>query len=178
MKTANPYSFAALKSRVRFSTVLFSLTLAPTRLHETPFSLRTSFCGSMTTSAVSLLSRSMHLWLCKLAAKGVGCSAGSVTAACSMQRCDLVEAAAAVRRETGGRRCGCRSDCPRGVDHLAADSPRSPHDRARVHRRAEPACTRHDRGRPAERLGPDGAAYRRRHRPQSARRGDGACRPG
>ena len=38
-----------------FSTVLFSLTLAPTRPHETPVSLSTSFCGSMTTSAVSLL---------------------------------------------------------------------------------------------------------------------------
>src|SRR3954463_2720164 len=36
-----------------FSTVLFSVTLAPTRLHETPFSLNTSFCGSITTSAVA-----------------------------------------------------------------------------------------------------------------------------
>src|SRR5215510_9626719 len=56
MKTANPPSFAATKSRARFSTVLFSRTLSPTRLHDTPFSLRTSFCGSMTTTAVSLLS--------------------------------------------------------------------------------------------------------------------------
>src|SRR5471030_148313 len=55
MKT--PYScfFAAAKRRARFSTVLFSLTLAPTRPQETPFSLRTSFCGSMTTSAVAAL---------------------------------------------------------------------------------------------------------------------------
>ena len=56
MKTPKPCSFAALKSRARFSTVLFSLTLSPTRPQETPFSLRTSFCGSMTTSAVSFLS--------------------------------------------------------------------------------------------------------------------------
>ena len=42
-----------------FSTVLFSLTLSPTKAHETPFSLRTSFCGSMTTSAVSFLSMFM-----------------------------------------------------------------------------------------------------------------------
>src|SRR5258708_916585 len=38
-----------------FSMVLFSLTLAPTNGQETPFSLKTSFCGSMTTSAVSCL---------------------------------------------------------------------------------------------------------------------------
>jgi hypothetical protein len=30
MKTSNPFSFAALKIRSMFSTVLFSLTLSPT----------------------------------------------------------------------------------------------------------------------------------------------------
>lgn len=35
------------------ATVLFSVTLAPTRVHETPSLLRTSFCGLMTTRAVS-----------------------------------------------------------------------------------------------------------------------------
>lgn len=39
---------AASKSRARFSTVLFSLTLAPTCAQETLFLLKTSFCGSMT----------------------------------------------------------------------------------------------------------------------------------
>ena len=55
MKTPKSCSFAALKSRAMFSTVLFSLTLSPTKPQEMPFSLRTSFCGSMTTSAVSFL---------------------------------------------------------------------------------------------------------------------------
>src|SRR3954463_5732188 len=55
MKTPKPRPFAAWKSRARFSTVRFSLTLSPTSPQETPFSLRTSFCGSMTTNAVSLL---------------------------------------------------------------------------------------------------------------------------
>src|SRR5882724_2756761 len=50
-----PCSFAARKSRARFSTVLFPLTLSPTNPHETPFSLSTTFCGSMTTTAVSFL---------------------------------------------------------------------------------------------------------------------------
>src|SRR5262249_3208321 len=59
MKTPKPCSFAALKSRAMFSTVLFSLTLAPTNPQETPFSLKTSFCGSMTTRDVSFLSRTM-----------------------------------------------------------------------------------------------------------------------
>src|SRR5947209_8533755 len=54
MKTPKPRSLAARKSRSRFSTVLLSRTLAPTRAQETPVSLRTSFCGSMTTRAVSL----------------------------------------------------------------------------------------------------------------------------
>src|SRR5258708_32214032 len=59
MKPPKPCSFAAWKSRSMFSTVLFSLTLAPTNPQETPFSLRTSFCGSMTTSAVSFLLKSI-----------------------------------------------------------------------------------------------------------------------
>ena len=56
MKTPKPWSFAAWKSRSMFATVSFSWTLSPTRPQETPCSLRTSFCGSMTTSAVSFLS--------------------------------------------------------------------------------------------------------------------------
>src|SRR5438132_2051571 len=55
MKTSNPFSFAALKMRSMFSTVLFSLTLSPTAAHARPFSLKTSFCGSMNTTAVSFL---------------------------------------------------------------------------------------------------------------------------
>ena len=42
-----------------FATVSFSWTLSPTRPQETPCSLKTSFCGSMTTSAVSFLSNFM-----------------------------------------------------------------------------------------------------------------------
>ena len=63
MNTPKSCSFAAWKSRARFSTVLFSLTLAPTSPQETPFSLRTSFCGSMTTSAVSVLLNSIVMLL-------------------------------------------------------------------------------------------------------------------
>ena len=37
-----------------FSTVLFSVTLAPTAPQFAPLSLSTSFCGSMKTTAVSL----------------------------------------------------------------------------------------------------------------------------
>src|SRR4029077_6624432 len=55
MKTSNPFSFAALKMRSMFSTVLFSLTLSPTAPHARPLSLKTSFCGSMKTTAVSFL---------------------------------------------------------------------------------------------------------------------------
>src|SRR5438445_3069444 len=55
MKTSNPFSFAALKIRSMFSTVLFSLTLSPTAPHARPLSLKTSFCGSMKTTAVSFL---------------------------------------------------------------------------------------------------------------------------
>src|SRR4051794_22504766 len=61
MKTPKPRPFAARNSRSRFATVSFSRTLSPTRAQETPPSLRTSFCGSMTTSAVSLLWNSMAL---------------------------------------------------------------------------------------------------------------------
>ena len=43
MKTPKPPSFAARKSRSRFSTVLFSLMLSPTSPQETPVSLSTSF---------------------------------------------------------------------------------------------------------------------------------------
>src|SRR5215469_12427831 len=55
MNTSNPFCFAALKIRSIFSTVLFSLTLSPTNGHERPFSLNTSFCGSINTTAVSPL---------------------------------------------------------------------------------------------------------------------------
>src|SRR4051794_6838691 len=53
MKTPKPQSFAARKRRSMFSTVWFSRMLSPTSRQETPRSLRTSFWGSMTTSAVS-----------------------------------------------------------------------------------------------------------------------------
>src|SRR5262245_39585813 len=38
-----------------FSTVWFSVSLAPTASHAVPLSLRTSICGSMNTTAVSFL---------------------------------------------------------------------------------------------------------------------------
>ena len=43
--------------------MLFSLMLSPTSPQETPFSLRTSFWGSMTTRAVSLLLNSIAMLL-------------------------------------------------------------------------------------------------------------------
>src|SRR5215475_12101693 len=55
MKTSNPFCFAALKIRSMFSTVLFSVTLSPTNGHARPLSLKTSFCGSIKTTAVSFL---------------------------------------------------------------------------------------------------------------------------
>src|SRR5262249_22151369 len=53
MKTSYPCSFAARKMRSMLSTVRFSVTLSPTAAHAAPFSLRTSFWGSMKTTAVS-----------------------------------------------------------------------------------------------------------------------------
>ena len=53
MNTSYSLAFAALKIRSMFSTVLFSVTLAPTAPQFAPFSLSTSFCGSMNTTAVS-----------------------------------------------------------------------------------------------------------------------------
>src|SRR5262245_52266042 len=53
MNTSYPCCLAARKMRSMFSTVLFSLTLWPTAPHPAPVSLRTSFCGSMKTTAVS-----------------------------------------------------------------------------------------------------------------------------
>src|SRR5215510_12733148 len=55
MKTSYPFCLAALKIRSMFSTVLFSLTLSPTAPHARPLSLKTSFCGSIKTTAVSTL---------------------------------------------------------------------------------------------------------------------------
>ena len=49
------FAFAAWKIRSMFATVRFSVTLAPTLAQFAPFSLSTSFCGSMNTSAVSVL---------------------------------------------------------------------------------------------------------------------------
>jgi hypothetical protein len=63
MKTSKPLAFAALKIRSMFSTVLFSVTLPPTKPHARPFSLSTSFCGSMKTIAVSFLLMSIALLL-------------------------------------------------------------------------------------------------------------------
>src|SRR5215472_18274203 len=59
MRTSNPLIFAVLKIRSMCSMVLFSLTLSPTSCQVTPFSLRKSFCGSVTTTAVSFLSMSI-----------------------------------------------------------------------------------------------------------------------
>src|SRR5271155_1380618 len=56
MKMENPLSRAATKILSIFSTVLFSATLWPTAAQLAPFSLSTSFCGSMKTTAVSVLS--------------------------------------------------------------------------------------------------------------------------
>src|SRR5215470_6919950 len=52
MNTSYPCCFAPRKMRSMFSTVLFSVTLAPTTTQAAPFSLNTSFCGSMKTTAV------------------------------------------------------------------------------------------------------------------------------
>src|SRR5215470_13190927 len=49
-----------------FSTVLFSVTLAPTAPHAAPFSLKTSFWGSMNTMAVSLRPRVRRVLLLML----------------------------------------------------------------------------------------------------------------
>src|SRR5262249_25491389 len=59
MRTSYPCCFAARKMRSMFSTVLFSVTLCPTEPHAAPVSLRTSFCGSMNTTAVSFRSNRM-----------------------------------------------------------------------------------------------------------------------
>src|SRR5262252_4157086 len=56
MNTSYPCCFAPRKMRSMFSTVLFSVTLAPTAAQAAPFSLNTSFCGSMNTTAVRLRS--------------------------------------------------------------------------------------------------------------------------
>src|ERR1043166_9336820 len=59
MKISKPLSFAALKMRSMFSTVLFTVTLWPTAPHARPLSLKTSICGSMKTTAVSFFIISM-----------------------------------------------------------------------------------------------------------------------
>src|SRR5215467_7469842 len=59
MNTSYPCCFAARKMRSMFSTVLFSVTLAPTAAQAAPFSLNTSFCGSMKTTAVRFRSSCM-----------------------------------------------------------------------------------------------------------------------
>src|SRR5262245_19890309 len=76
MKTSNPFCFAAWKMRSMFSMVLFSLTLPPTNPHARPFSLKTSFCGSMKTIAVSLRSNATG---CRTSIRGgtFGLSVGS-----------------------------------------------------------------------------------------------------
>ena len=51
--TENDSAFAALKMRSMFSIVLFSCRLSRNRGHGLPVSLKTSFCGSMNTIAVS-----------------------------------------------------------------------------------------------------------------------------
>src|SRR4051794_5663490 len=55
MNTSYPWDFEASNILSMFSTVLFSVTLAPTAPQFAPLSLSTSFCGSMNTTAVSLL---------------------------------------------------------------------------------------------------------------------------
>src|SRR5262249_49457938 len=59
MKTAYPFAFAAWNIRPMFSTVRFSVTLAPTARQLAPSSLSTSFCGSINTTAVLLFWMSM-----------------------------------------------------------------------------------------------------------------------
>src|SRR5467141_2980855 len=59
MNTSYPRTFAALKIRSMFSIVLFSVTLAPTAPQLAPFSLSTSFWGSIKTTAVSIFRNSM-----------------------------------------------------------------------------------------------------------------------
>src|SRR5215468_1379382 len=59
MNTSYPCCFAVRKMRSMFSTVLFSVTLAPTAAQAAPFSLNTSFCGSMNTTAVRFWSSCM-----------------------------------------------------------------------------------------------------------------------
>ena len=55
MKTPKPAAFAAPKSRSRFSTRAVLLDAVTDQTPRDARSLRTSFCGSMTTSAVSYL---------------------------------------------------------------------------------------------------------------------------
>jgi len=47
-----PAALAAANRRPRLSTVLCCVTLSPTAPQTTPFGLRKSICGSITTSAV------------------------------------------------------------------------------------------------------------------------------
>src|SRR5262249_28921943 len=82
MRTSYPCCFAAWRMRSMFSTVLFSLTLWPTAAHAAPFSLRTSFCGSMKTTAVSFRLS------CMMCSSRLSCRMGS----------SLSKAEAAVRR--------------------------------------------------------------------------------
>jgi hypothetical protein len=57
MNTPKPDALAAAKMSSRCCTVLFSVTLAPTLSQFFPVGLRTSFCGSMMITAVSVLSK-------------------------------------------------------------------------------------------------------------------------
>src|SRR6516162_9720486 len=72
MNTSYPFAFATLKIRSIFSTVLFSVTLAPTASQFAPFSLNTSFCGSINTTAVSLV------WIAMVILASLCCTATCV----------------------------------------------------------------------------------------------------
>ncbi|MCY1188524.1 hypothetical protein D9M73_296420 [compost metagenome] len=58
MATVAPAFLKAVKSRLRFGTRCCSLTLSPKTFQPAPFGLMKSICGSITTSAVRLMSHS------------------------------------------------------------------------------------------------------------------------
>ena len=61
MNTPKSNALAVAKMSRRCWTVLFSVTLAPTLSQFFPAGLRTSFWGSMTTTAVSLVIESSRV---------------------------------------------------------------------------------------------------------------------
>src|SRR6266700_979641 len=129
-----------------FSTVRFSVTLAPTAPQFAPVLLSTSFCGSMNTTAVSLLwmfMASPSLW-----SKRVGCSGRLIYAR-------------RLGRARGGRRCAAADALAQpledDVEHRDdEDAERRGGDHAAEDRRADRAAAggagadRDDEGQQAE----------------------------